>query len=177
MKQPTKDVHLPLSQSIKQILNDLLETYKVIPCAGIAANQIGYDKKIFIGLKKDDYEEVDENSKVKKKVIGNPNADNFEFYINPQIDYSTKKSIQEGEEGCLSIPEIRLIAERFESYTFLILSSKYDFIALVTLVTLAVPQTKSEHFTRFFPFRFIISDEESISHLKVSFCIYLTITL
>ena len=57
-----------------------------------------------------DYEEGDEE----KKVIGNPNADNYEFYINPQIDQASNKSIQEGEEGCLSIPEIRLITERFD---------------------------------------------------------------
>ena len=39
---------------------------------------------------------------------------NYEFYINPQIDQTYKKSIQEEEEGCLSIPEIRLITERYD---------------------------------------------------------------
>ena len=47
-------------------------------------------------------------------MIGNPNAKNYEFYINPQIDRCTNKSMQEGEEGCLSIPEIRIISERFD---------------------------------------------------------------
>ena len=109
LKQKTKDVILPLSDNTKQILSDLLDTYKVIPCAGVAANQIGYDKKIFIGIKYDyDYEEN------KKEAIENPNADNYEFYINPQIDHVSNKSLQEGEEGCLSIPEVRLIAERFD---------------------------------------------------------------
>ena len=109
LKQKTKDVILPLSDNTKQILSDLLDTYKVIPCAGIAANQIGYNKRIFIGIKHDD--DYEEN---KKEVIGNPNADNYEFYINPQIDHVSNKSLQEGEEGCLSIPEVRLIAERFD---------------------------------------------------------------
>ena len=86
-----------------------MDTYKIIPCAGIAANQIGYNKRIFIGIKHDD--DYEEN---KKEVIGNPNADNYEFYINPQIDHVSNKSLQEGEEGCLSIPEVRLIAERFD---------------------------------------------------------------
>ena len=109
LKQKTKDVILPLSDNTKQILSDLLDTYKVIPCAGVAANQIGYDKKIFIGIKYDyDYEEN------KKEAIENPNADNYEFYINPQIDHVSNKSLQEGEEGCLSIPEVRLITERFD---------------------------------------------------------------
>ena len=121
LKQRTKDIHLPISSTDKKILDDLLDTYKKIPCAGIAANQIGYDKRIFIGMKRDEpdteekYKELrkDENKIVKQK-SGNPNADNYEFYINPQIDQTYKKSIQEEEEGCLSIPEIRLIAERFD---------------------------------------------------------------
>ena len=109
LKQKTKEVILPLSDNTKQILSDLLDIYKVIPCAGVAANQIGYDKRIFIGIKYDD--DYEEN---KKDTIGNPNADNYEFYINPQIDHVSNKSLQEGEEGCLSIPEIRLITERFD---------------------------------------------------------------
>ena len=112
LKKKTKQIKLPLSLEINQILEDLLDTFKNTPCAGVAANQIGYDKKIFIGLKHDNYEDDDEINE--KKIIGNPNAENYEFYINPQIDYSTIKSIQEGEEGCLSIPEIRIIAERFD---------------------------------------------------------------
>ena len=96
LKRTTKEVHLPLSENNKNILDNLLDTFKTVPCVGVAANQIGYDKRIFIGLKHDDYH------------------DNDEFYINPQIDYCTKKSIQEGEEGCLSIPEVRIIAERFD---------------------------------------------------------------
>ena len=110
LKKKTQQVRLPLSNDNKQILIDLLDTYKVTPCAGIAANQIGYDKRIFVGLKEDIDEEVEE----KQEVIGNPNAHNYEFYINPQIDHVSKKSTQEGEEGCLSIPEVRLITERFD---------------------------------------------------------------
>ena len=112
LKKTTKEVHLPLSDNNQNILDDLLDTFKNTPCAGVAANQIGYDKRIFIGLKHDDYDDENEEDE-KKEIIGNPNADNYEFYINPQIDYCTKKSLQEGEEGCLSIPEVRIIAERF----------------------------------------------------------------
>ena len=121
LKRNTKEVHLPISSTDQKILDDLLDTYKKIPCAGIAANQIGYDKRIFIGIKKDDpdtedqYKELrkDQNKKLKQE-SSNPNAKNYEFYINPQIDQTYKKSIQEEEEGCLSIPEIRLIAERYD---------------------------------------------------------------
>ena len=109
LKQKTKEVINHNSKELKKIKKDLLDTYQATPCAGVAANQIGYDKRVFIGLKKDD-ESDDKNN----NTIGNPNAENYEFYINPQIDHYSKKSIQEGEEGCLSIPEIRLVAERFD---------------------------------------------------------------
>ena len=113
LKEKTKEVHLPISSTDQSILDDLLDTYKQIPCAGIAANQIGYNKRIFIGLKIDEYDDGSEDVK-KEKYTGNPNASNYELYINPQIDQTYKKSTQEEEEGCLSIPEIRLIAERYD---------------------------------------------------------------
>ena len=113
LKKETKEVKIPFSNQIEEILTDLLDTYKTIPCAGIAANQIAYDKQIFIGLKYDDNYDDGNNGK-KKEIIDNPNSDNFEFYINPKIDRYSKKSIQEKEEGCLSIPEIRLVAERYD---------------------------------------------------------------
>tara|TARA_B100001989_G_C24465925_1_gene426604 strand:+ start:197 stop:838 length:642 start_codon:yes stop_codon:yes gene_type:complete len=120
LKQKTKEIHLPINDTNKEILKDLLDTYKKVPCAGIAANQIGYNKRIFIGMKNDEpdteeqYKELRKDEpKIEKKELTNPNADNYEFYINPQIDQTYKKSIQEEEEGCLSIPEIRLIAERY----------------------------------------------------------------
>ena len=121
LKQKTNEIHLPINDTNKNILRDLLDTYKKVPCAGIAANQIGYDKRIFIGMKEDEpdteeqYKELRKDEpKEQKKESGNPNADNYEFYINPQIDQTYKKSIQEEEEGCLSIPEIRLVAERYD---------------------------------------------------------------
>ena len=107
LKKKTKAVKNPKSKNLEEIKQDLLDTYQATPCAGVAANQIGYNKRIFIGLA---YDDDGKNT----SEIGNPNANNYEFYINPQIDNCSQKSIQEGEEGCLSIPEIRLVAERFD---------------------------------------------------------------
>ena len=108
LKKKTKKVLNPQSENLEQIKKDLLDTYQATPCAGVAANQIGYNQRIFIGMKNDIEEEE------KSTISGNPNANNYEFYINPTIDQSSRKSLQEGEEGCLSIPEIRLVAERFD---------------------------------------------------------------
>ena len=50
LRKQTKVVNFPVSDHIKQIVRDLLKSYRSFPCAGIAANQLGYDKKVFIGM-------------------------------------------------------------------------------------------------------------------------------
>ena len=116
----TKNIYFPLTSSSEKIIEDLHEAYKEIPCSGIAANQIGYDKSIFIGLKdyNDDLDVDDIEEKEKKhdenSLEKNDNADNFEVYINPQIDKINEKSIQTEIEGCLSIPLLSLRVERYD---------------------------------------------------------------
>ena len=51
LKTKTKPVTFPASDYIKNIIQDLIDTYQKISCAGIAANQIGYEYQIFIGMK------------------------------------------------------------------------------------------------------------------------------
>ena len=113
LKQPTKKVSFPLSPYVQAIINDLIDTYKATPCAGIAANQIGYDKSIFIGMEYDDRpEEGKDDGENLDEVVRNP--DNYEIYINPQIDKVNQKSTQIGDEGCLSIPNLTLQVERYD---------------------------------------------------------------
>ena len=119
LKEKTKNVYFPITENTKIIIQDLIDTYQKIPCAGIAANQIGYDKSIFIGLKKleedidvDELEKKEANSSANSDEI-NEYAENYEIYINPQIDRVDKKSTQEEIEGRLSIPNISLRIKRF----------------------------------------------------------------
>ena len=116
----TKNVFFPLTDSSNKIIEDLVDTYQKIPCAGVAANQIGYDKSIFIGLAKleenvdtDELERKEANSN-KEPLDKNEYADNYEIYINPQIDKTDASSTQEEIEGCLSIPSISLRIKRFD---------------------------------------------------------------
>ena len=113
LKQPTKKVNFPISEHINSIIQDLIDTYKVTPCAGIAANQIGYDKSIFIGMEYDDRPEEDRgDGQDLDDVKRDPN--NYDIYINPQIDRIDEKSLQTGDEGCLSIPNLTLQIERYD---------------------------------------------------------------
>ena len=115
LRTPTKPVQKSdfKSLQIKQIIEDLIDTYQAIPCAGIAANQIGYDEKLFIGMKHDRNKTVSDDSTKNIDKI-EPKPDNYEIYINPRIDKTNKKSTQQGSEGCLSIPGISLIIERYD---------------------------------------------------------------
>lgn len=118
LKLKTKKVTFPASDFIKTIIQDLIDTYKEISCAGIAANQIGYDYQIFIGMKtiedEEEAEEIEKKEAELSSASGNPYADNYEIYINPQIDKVDSQSIQLDEEGCLSIPGLMVGRERYD---------------------------------------------------------------
>ena len=117
LKKATKQVPFPLSEESRKVIDDLIDTYKATPCAGIAANQIGYDSSIFIGMREDfddkeSYEDTKKSRAENKKT--NDQSDNMEIYINPQIDMINKDSVQVGSEGCLSIPEVELVVQRYD---------------------------------------------------------------
>ena len=118
LKLKTKKVTFPASDFIKTIIQDLINTYQEISCAGIAANQIGYDYQIFIGMKtiedEEEAEEIEKKEAELSSASGNPYADNYEIYINPQIDKVDNQSIQLDEEGCLSIPGLMVGRERYD---------------------------------------------------------------
>ena len=61
-------------------------------------------------------EELEEKESQADQNISQENeyADNYEVYINPQIDRSNNKSTQEEIEGCLSLPNISLKIKRFD---------------------------------------------------------------
>ena len=107
----TKLVTLPLSKYDKKIIKDLKDTASRISCAGIAANQIGHSKKIFIGF---------EDNSLKK----------FKIYINPEIiktfdnsiigayqdrvNHIHRKNLNDHiYEGCLSLPEAEFSFPRY----------------------------------------------------------------
>ena len=118
LQSKTKEVTFPASPFINEIIKDLIDTYEVISCAGIAANQIGYDYQIFIGMKK--IIDESESKKIEKMessssiTTENPYKDNYEIYINPKIDKIDNKSIKIDEEGCLSIPGLLVGRERYD---------------------------------------------------------------
>ena len=70
-------VKFPLTKYDKKIIKDLKDTADRIDCAGIAANQIGHTKRIFIGYS--------DNS-----------LESYKIYINPRIILKYQNSIVPG---------------------------------------------------------------------------------
>ena len=120
LHQKTKAVKFPLSEYSKMIIQDLVDSYKSTPCAGIAANQIGYEESLFIGMARCDDEEEGKQvermeSEAEKYVSsGNEFADNYEIYINPKIFKTNDKSTQCDTEGCLSVPGLTVDMLRYD---------------------------------------------------------------
>jgi len=79
-------------------LQDMFETMRVANGIGLAANQVGLNKKLFIV----DLRGIEEYSDFKPLVVINPEI----------IEYS--EEIITMEEGCLSLPHLRANVERSE---------------------------------------------------------------
>lgn len=79
---PATEVHT-FDKELRKLVKDLTDTMLEAPGAGLAAPQIGVPLRVFVW-------DVDEQ-------LGH--------LINPILDLSVE--IQEGEEGCLSFPELR----------------------------------------------------------------------
>ena len=74
---------------VKQLIDDMIETMRVAPGVGLAAPQVNVSERIVVVEVPADEEE------------GTP-AELY-AYVNPEI-VKTSREIEEGEEGCLSIP-------------------------------------------------------------------------
>lgn len=90
-----------VDDNVRKIMDDMLETMYHDPAVGLAANQVGILKRIIVlDLKDDDEAERPAN-----------------FYplcmANPEIIELSEEKV-EGREGCLSLPNQRLIISRPE---------------------------------------------------------------
>ena len=99
LKKPSQEV-LQIDSDIRTLVNDMADTMYAVPGIGLAAPQIGYNKRIIIfdTERKDLEEGLSEKEKIKNR--------NLMVLINPEITYSEGKVISENE-GCLSVPDLR----------------------------------------------------------------------
>ena len=87
---------LNIDDGIRKLVADMAETMYEAPGIGLAATQVDVHKQIVVIDISEDKSEL-------------------RVFINPHIDYS--EGLQEGEEGCLSVPGIYEKVERAERVT------------------------------------------------------------
>jgi peptide deformylase len=95
LRQPTKEV-ATVSDEVKQLVEDMVETMYSKNGAGLAAIQVGSDLRIFI---------------VEASVAGGDENDHPIVFINPEIEWLSEE-IETSEEGCLSFPGIYVPIKR-----------------------------------------------------------------
>jgi len=93
LKQPAKPVD-QLDDSIQQLIDDMAETMYQAPGVGLAATQIGSDKRIIV------YDPVADKEEQA-----------FQVLINPMI-LSLEGNYLSEDEGCLSVPGLRANVKR-----------------------------------------------------------------
>lgn len=105
LKTTAKEVDLSngVSVEVRTLIANMVETMYSEAGVGLAAVQVGSDKRIFIC---DVPTEVDENEKPVK-------GPNLMAFINPVI--VSKEGTQKFDEGCLSVPGITAEVKRAES--------------------------------------------------------------
>tara|TARA_R100001594_G_C3969190_1_gene247406 strand:+ start:144 stop:578 length:435 start_codon:yes stop_codon:yes gene_type:complete len=82
LREPTSEVKFPLSEEDQVILDQMVDTMYRNNGIGLAANQVGYARRIFV-------------------MDITPSKSNPMFFINPVIENKAKEKLTE-EEGCLS---------------------------------------------------------------------------
>ena len=84
LRKPTEEVKLPLSEETNIIIDNMIKVMYQANGIGLAANQIGYNKRMFV---------MDVSNE----------KDNPQVFINPVI--TAKNNVKMGDiEGCLSCP-------------------------------------------------------------------------
>ena len=95
----TQSKNIDNFNDIRVLIDDMFDTMYEFDGIGLAANQIGLNKRIFV---------VD--------ISHTEESDSPMVFINGHIIKGEGSSID--SEGCLSLPEIRINVERYESITY-----------------------------------------------------------
>tara|TARA_Y100001963_G_scaffold46594_1_gene65641 strand:- start:2901 stop:3341 length:441 start_codon:yes stop_codon:yes gene_type:complete len=105
LREPTQEVKLPLSPEDQVIIDQMIDTMKRNNGIGLAANQVGYARRIFV-------------------MDVTPGRSKPQVFINPVIEKSAKEKLTE-EEGCLSCPR-QLVEIRRPIYVGLSWTCRHD---------------------------------------------------
>ena len=100
LREVAKPVEFPLSDEVKQIIQDMADTMYDAPGVGLAATQLGVSLRIAIT-------DTDWRSEEVRHDEGDSPvaARNLKVWINPEFTWR-ETGLATWEEGCLSVPEV-----------------------------------------------------------------------
>ena len=93
--------------NVDSLINDLFDTMYEFDGIGLACNQIGINKRMFV---------VD--------ITHTEECDTPLVFMNGKIEQGTGSCVD--SEGCLSLPEIRINVERFDTITYSYVDENFD---------------------------------------------------
>ncbi|GAA0614364.1 peptide deformylase [Brevundimonas kwangchunensis] len=108
LKQVSTPVEGPVTDELRTLMDDMLETMYAAPGIGLAAVQIGDTRRVIVmdlGDKGGDVDDVDPSTMSKEeRETWDAERRNPRYFVNPEILWTSDDTCPY-EEGCLSIPE------------------------------------------------------------------------
>ena len=113
LKQVSRPVEGPVTDELRALMDDMLETMYAAPGIGLAAVQIGDVRRVIVmdlgdraGVEEPAEDATDEARAAYEEARRNPR-----YFVNPEILWSSDELFQY-EEGCLSVPDVYDAVER-----------------------------------------------------------------
>ena len=114
LKQISRPVEGPVTDELRVLMDDMLETMYDAPGIGLAAVQVGDTRRIIVmdlGDKDVPGEAPGEDATDEARAAWEAARRNPRYFVNPEILWSSDELFQY-EEGCLSVPDVYDAVER-----------------------------------------------------------------
>ena len=110
LKQISRPVEGPVTDELRGLMDDMLETMYAAPGIGLAAVQIGDTRRVIV-MDLGDGEAADAEVEADGDEEGEARRPNPRYFVNPEIVWASDELFSY-EEGCLSVPEYFDAVER-----------------------------------------------------------------
>jgi peptide deformylase len=114
LKQVSRPVEGPVTDELRALMDDMLETMYAAPGIGLAAVQIGDTRRVIVmdlGDREIAGEAPGEDATDEARAADEQARRNPRYFVNPEILWASDELFQY-EEGCLSVPDVYDAVER-----------------------------------------------------------------
>jgi peptide deformylase len=113
LKQVSRPVEGPVTDELRALMDDMLETMYAAPGIGLAAVQIGDVRRVIVMDlgDREGVEEPGEDASDEARAAFEQARRNPRHFVNPEIIWASDELFQY-EEGCLSVPDVYDAVER-----------------------------------------------------------------